>query len=336
MPIQQQALEFDSPWKDILELYFQPFIEFFLPALYTQIDWSKGYEFLDKELQKVVRDAITRSRRVDKLIKVWLNTGKITILYIHLEVQGQVKTDFAERMFIYHYRLYDRYGAQVMSVAILGDDQPKWRPQSYEYKHFGCSLSFEFPIIKLLDYQQQWAQLSNHPNPFALVIQVHLKGLETQHQPRERYRWKIELYQNLYKAHYTKKEIFALFRFLDWVLTLPEPLEQNFTQFTHNYEEEKNMKYLTSVERFALQKGLEQGIKEGQEQGVKQGVKQGNLQQAQEAVITVLRVRFPRLPKKLVSQIKQIEQPTLLSELLKLAVVESLDSFKQHLNNPPL
>jgi hypothetical protein len=81
-------LEFDSPWKDIIALYFQPFLEFFFPLIASQIDWSKGYEFLDKELQKVVRDAVTQSRRVDKLVKVFLQNGEVTILYIHIEIQG--------------------------------------------------------------------------------------------------------------------------------------------------------------------------------------------------------------------------------------------------------
>jgi hypothetical protein len=43
--------EFDSPWKDILELYFEDFIRFFLPAAHAEIDWDRPPEFLDKELQ---------------------------------------------------------------------------------------------------------------------------------------------------------------------------------------------------------------------------------------------------------------------------------------------
>jgi hypothetical protein len=44
----------------------------FFQEAYKQIDWKKGYEFLDKELQKVVRTAIGKRRYVDKLVKVWL------------------------------------------------------------------------------------------------------------------------------------------------------------------------------------------------------------------------------------------------------------------------
>ena len=62
--------EYDSPWKLTLERYFPAFLEFFFPHVYAQIDWAKGYEFLDKELQKIVRDADLGRRLVDALVKV--------------------------------------------------------------------------------------------------------------------------------------------------------------------------------------------------------------------------------------------------------------------------
>ncbi len=61
--------EFDTPWKDAIEHYFQEFIAFFFPQAYSQIDWKREIEFLDKELQQVVRDAELGKRLVDKLVK---------------------------------------------------------------------------------------------------------------------------------------------------------------------------------------------------------------------------------------------------------------------------
>ena len=45
--------DFDSPWKDILEGYFPDFMAFFFPAAAAEIDWSRGFEPLDKELAQV-------------------------------------------------------------------------------------------------------------------------------------------------------------------------------------------------------------------------------------------------------------------------------------------
>ena len=61
-------LDADSPWKDILEVYFPQFIKFFAPYAYQEIDWDKGYEFQDKEFQKIFPKSTTGRRYVDKLV----------------------------------------------------------------------------------------------------------------------------------------------------------------------------------------------------------------------------------------------------------------------------
>ena len=62
--------DYDSPWKEAIERYFEPFMAFFFPQAHAEMDWAKGSEFLDKELQQVVRDAETERKYVDKLVKV--------------------------------------------------------------------------------------------------------------------------------------------------------------------------------------------------------------------------------------------------------------------------
>lgn len=47
--------EYDSPWKEILQLYFQDFLLFFFPQIHAEVDWTKEPVFLDKELQQVKR-----------------------------------------------------------------------------------------------------------------------------------------------------------------------------------------------------------------------------------------------------------------------------------------
>ncbi|MBZ8181987.1 cytosolic protein, partial [Oscillatoria salina IIICB1] len=92
--------EFDTPWKDILEIYFEEFIDFFFPDAHRQIDWTQGYEFLDQELQQVVQDAELGRRLVDKLAKVYLLEGTEAWVLIHVEVQSQRESEFSQRMFV--------------------------------------------------------------------------------------------------------------------------------------------------------------------------------------------------------------------------------------------
>ena len=63
---QNRTDDYDSPWKEGVEIYFKEFMEFFFPAIASEIDWHKGYQFLDKEFQSIVRDAEIGRRYADK------------------------------------------------------------------------------------------------------------------------------------------------------------------------------------------------------------------------------------------------------------------------------
>ena len=91
--------EFDEAWKKILDKYFIEFMKFYFPKIAEQIDFSKGYTFLDQELQKIMRGSKSKKRRVDKLVKVFLFNKQELWILIHVEVQTYVDKNFAERMF---------------------------------------------------------------------------------------------------------------------------------------------------------------------------------------------------------------------------------------------
>ncbi len=116
------STSFDSPWKEVVETYLPEFIAFFFPDVYDQIDWEQGFEFLDKELRQVVRDAELGKRFVDKLVKIYRTGGEETWILLHLEIQSQYEAGFAERIYVYKYRIYDRYRRKVASFVVLGDE----------------------------------------------------------------------------------------------------------------------------------------------------------------------------------------------------------------------
>lgn len=338
MDEQQPTPEYDSPWKEILERFFPEFMAFFFPEAYAAIDWSQGYTFLDKELQKVVRDADIGQRRVDKLVRVTpLNSEEEAWVLAHIEVQGNTETDFAERMYIYNYRLFDRYGKRVASLAILSDSSPTWRPNQFEYTLFGCRISLDFPAIKLLDYESKWAELEAATNPFALVVMAHLQTIRTRHQANERYTAKLRLAKLLYQRNYSRQDILELFRFVDWVMALPTELEDKFMSDIATYETKERKPYVTSVERIATRRGLERGIELGKEFGLEQGLQQG-LEQGKQLMrvmlLETLQVRFGELPQDLVIKLERISDETALKTLQRKAVLaESLEIFTQQLDD---
>ena len=262
------STDFDTPWKDIIERYFEDFIAFFLPQAHEEIDWNQGYEFLDKELQQVVRDAELGRRLVDKLAKVYLQNGEEAWVLIHIEVQSQEETDFAERMFVCHYRIFDRYKRKVASLAVLGDERSNWRPSQYGYQLWSSEIRFNFPVVKLLDYSNQWSALEASRNPFAIVVMAHLTAQETRNNRLRRKELKFALIRRLYEQGFAREDVVNLFRFIDWVMSLPQELEDEFWREVGQYEEERRMPYITSVERIGIRKGREQGRQEGMREGL--------------------------------------------------------------------
>ena len=297
--------EFDSPWKEALENFFPQCLEFFFPHIHAQIDWARGWEFLDKEFQQITRDAEVGRRLVDKLIKVWKLEGQELWVFVHIEIQGKHETLFSERMFTYHYRIRDRYRQPVVSLALLTDESASWRPAEYTAELWGCEIKFKFPIVKLLDYRSAWEDLEASPNPFAVVVMAHLQAQSTRQDPESRLEWKLKLVKGLYERGYSREEILELFRFIDWVMALPQELEDQFDDELSAFEEERKMQYVTSIERRAKRV----------------------------AVLEVLETRFSPIPSELSERINQINDPNFLSSLLRNAVMaESLDVFEEALD----
>jgi len=170
---------YDSPWKEAIEHYFPEFMMFYFPDAYAVIDWSKEHVFLDQELRAVVQDAELGTRFVDKLVRVTELSGEESWIYIHVEVQGTRQAEFAQRMFVYNYRIFDRYKKPVASLAVLADEHKHWKPTSYGYNVLGCRHTLEFPVAKLTDYDEKLDELLASENAFGLITAAHILTRQT-------------------------------------------------------------------------------------------------------------------------------------------------------------
>jgi Domain of unknown function (DUF4351) len=257
MELKVMTTPLDTPWKQILESYFPQFMAFFFPEAYSQIDWNRGFEFLDGELQQITLEAETGKRITDKLVKVYLQNGREQWIVAHIEIQNQKEDEFGERVFVYFSRLRDKFKREVASFAVLGDTDVNWRPNSFNRETLGFNIQVSFPIAKLVDYKRRKEDLKFSDNPFAVVVLAHLaaqatKAKESQERRRKQ---KFALTKLLYSRGYSRQEVIDLFRFVDWVLTLPPEMEEAFKKDLSAYEGENNMPYITSVERISRKEG---------------------------------------------------------------------------------
>ncbi len=317
--------DYDNPWKEAIEEYFKECLALFFPDIHADIDWKRGYRFLDKELAKVTRQATVTDQRVDKLAEVYRLSGDTAWVALHIDVQSQHETNFATRMFTYNYRLTDRYNRPVVTLVILADSSRKWRPNKYTRDLWGCKVSFEFPTVKLIDYNE--AELEQSDNPFAIVVLAHLYTKQTKHDAETRYDFKWRLTRMLYERGYTKERILSLYRYIDWLLALPPYLEEKLQITITEYEETQKMPYMTNIERMGYNRGIEEGVAQGMEKGL-----QSAIDRTRRHLTQLLTIRFGTLSPALEEAITRTEQLDRLDMLFDLAAtVDSLEQFSQHL-----
>jgi len=172
----------DMLWKGIVEDLIEYIIGFFFGKWAHEIDFSKGVTFLDKELAEITADLGKGQRYVDKLVQVYTKNGKPKWFLIHIEVQGYTDPDFAKRMFIYFYRILDRYEMPVTALAIFTDDNMQFHPKSYGISHFGTRNVYEFNTYKLLEKQPE--DFHGVENPIAVVMETAWYGIKKNRKNR--------------------------------------------------------------------------------------------------------------------------------------------------------
>jgi hypothetical protein len=254
----------DTPWKEVVTHHFPEFMAFYFPLADAAIDWSRPHTFLDQEFAALARDAELGKRLLDKLVSVHTHEGTEQWVLVHLEVQGWHDPNFAERIFVYNYRAYDRYRRPIASMALLTDDSMRWRPHSFGYTLLGCSTWIEFPVVKLLDFSSRVDELQSHPNPFALVTAAHLLARKTRGNAHRRRIAKWRLTKQLYQRHWSKQRIIDLYRVIDWIMRLPQGLDSRLRDGILQLERRDAMTYMSSMERIGMEIGRQEGRQEGQ------------------------------------------------------------------------
>ena len=146
---------------------------------------------------------------------------------------------------------------------------------------------------------------------------AHLKTKATHQDPTGRLHWKLSLVKGLYERGWTREDVIKLFRFIDWLMVLPTHLAQAFKIAAREYEEEKKMQYISSIEQMAMEEGTQQGV----------------LQANRENAIKLLELRFGTVSESIAERINGIKDAAISQTLLlRAATTVDLEEFQQLLN----
>ncbi|ASN04158.1 RpnC/YadD family protein [Virgibacillus necropolis] len=134
--------DYDGLWKALIE----EFMQFFANDLFDAIDFSRGSEFLNKELLKEPIKEKKGKVVADQIVKVFLKSGQEKWILIHIEVQGRAGKDFTKRMFRYFYRIYDKHNREVYAIALLTDAKQSSNSNHFQYDFYGTKVDYTFNV----------------------------------------------------------------------------------------------------------------------------------------------------------------------------------------------
>lgn len=159
------AMDHDRLFKELICTFFAEFMELFFLDMYEAIDF-KHVIFLSEE---VFTDIVMGERRkVDILIETKLK-NEAALIIVHFESQAQFQEQFAERMFIYFSRLYEKYRRRIIPIAIFSYDEVKNEPEGFEMVFpFKQILKFNYYIVELR--KMNWREFIKQDNPVAAAL----------------------------------------------------------------------------------------------------------------------------------------------------------------------
>ena len=257
----------DTLWKGILENIFADFLSFFFQESENLFDVEKGFQFLDKELEQLFpAEEILSPKFVDKLVKVFTKSGNEEWILVHIEVQGYNDEDFGERMFTYFYRILDRYGKRLTSIAIFTDSHKNFKPSVYFYEYLGTKLSFQFNSYKVIEQNEEL--LMGSENPFAMVILTVLLAIKKGKFGDEHlFQRKYSLAKMLLSKSMTKKKIDHLLIFLQHYVTFADPRYN--VKFDKVIEELTKKRTAMGIRELVIDLAKKEGIVTGKEEVVR-------------------------------------------------------------------
>jgi hypothetical protein len=250
----------DRLWKGIIEDLFEDFLHYFRPQLaQNEVDFSKGFEFMDKDLDNLKSESERRLRHADKLIKFYTKAGGYKFVLLHVEVQGYKDEHFAERMFEYYYRIRDKWKVPVCAFVLYTNQETNFQPLAYTESFDDTEVIYRFPVFKLIEKQEKDLELKG--NPFSIVMKVAHKALQKQLLADDtQLVWKVELVKELVVAGFSLDKVRNILDFIRYYITFAVPtkaqeLEQEIDQII---KPQKNM----GLQEIIKEHYIEQGKKE--------------------------------------------------------------------------
>ena len=222
----KNQIDHDRLFKELLENFFAEFLALFFPEAHRAIDFSH-LQFLQQELFTDVTSG--DKHMVDLLAEVRLK-DEAGLILVHVENQAQSDKDFAERMFVYFARLYEKYRRRILPIAIFSYDEEREEPDSFELGFpFLDVLQFRFHTLVLK--KRDWRDYIASDNPVAAALLSKMG-----YKREEKVRVKVEFIRILTRLQLDPARMKLLAGFFETYLKLNSSEEDEFAKELRSLE----------------------------------------------------------------------------------------------------
>ncbi|MDX3916922.1 MAG: hypothetical protein QHC79_25495 [Pseudosphingobacterium sp.] len=270
----------DELLKGAFEEWFPEFLRFLYPAADDLFDFEKGLTFKDKELLAIIpdRERRTGKRVADLLVKVFLKDGSEKYILLNTEIEGGDDTEFAERIYEYNYRIWDRYRIPVATIAVFTGSPNQPRPDAYQRQILDTTISFRYRAYHIYGHTEK--ELLAMDNAFALIVLACQKASQEGKVPEE------ELGEDrsaiartmIASGRYGRDRIIAFLMFL-----------KNFIYIKNDKINRKFDSYIYEVTGGTIDMGIIETIRrQDRQQGREEGKIEGKIEGKQEVVSNLL------------------------------------------------
>ncbi|MBT2238312.1 Rpn family recombination-promoting nuclease/putative transposase [Heyndrickxia coagulans] len=278
----------DRLFKELIQNFFQEFMDAFFPDLSTDLDYRR-VRFLSQE--QFTDFPGGEQKRVDILAETKVK-GKDTVILIHVEPQSYYEKPFPERMFRYYMMISLRHRKPVLPIAVFSYEEKTETPDTYTFAFHNIEiLRFHYLSIHLM--KQNWRNYIRSNNPVAAALLSKMGYTET-----ERVQVKLEFLRMLARMELDPAKMRLLYGFFDYYLKLNEKEEAEVMENIKMLDPDEAEQVLKLPNSYfdrgykkgkeeGREEGIEIGVEKGREEGIEIGVEKGREEERKEMLQTI-------------------------------------------------
>ncbi len=209
------VLQRDHLWKAAFYLWMQDFVRFFYPNHYDEIDWTKRFIPLDKELNTIQINSRPKDRVADMLVMLHTKSGKRLFILLHIEIQGYSEDEYAYRVHQMRYRIEDRFNANPVMLTVFTDDNPDFHPTEYKDELWGSGHRTFFNTYKVMNHPP--STYIDPENPVSLIMEIVYTSTQIRKLANDNSIMNLftPLVKKLLSKKYTKEHIYFILSFIE-------------------------------------------------------------------------------------------------------------------------